>query len=173
MYLQPAQMICALLPWCWREPVTPLTVSLTALVTDATTPLSTMASRQLHTCTCDSHTGKDSRFLASSGVAGTCVAMSKCGAVLLGIDRIHHLLSDTSVVLRFKRRGSVVAVSMNLVADGFGRFGLDGVCERVDRSGTAAVVRQGRVTLVVEEVVARLVLTWVVRCGADCRSESG
>lgn len=99
--------------------------------------------------------------------------MSNCGAVLLGIDRIHHLLSDTFVALWFKRRGSVVAVSMNLVADGFGRLGLDGLCERVDRSGTAAVMRQGCVTLVVEEVVARLVLTWEVRRGAVCRSESG
>lgn len=99
--------------------------------------------------------------------------MSSCGAVLLGINRIHHFLSHTFVVFRFKRRGSVITVSMNLVANGFGRLGLDGVCERVDRSGTAAVVRPGRITLVVEEVIARLVLTWEVRGGADRRSESG
>lgn len=58
-------------------------------------------------------------------------------------------------------------MSLELVADGFGRFGLDGVGDGVEGSSPSSVVGQGSVSLVVDEMVGGLVLSWKVRGGTE------
>lgn len=96
-----------------------------------------------------------SRFLASGSMAGGTVgAMSSRGPELLGVDGVHHFLASTLVM--FESGRSIVAVSLNLVADGFGRFGFDCVDGRLEGVHPPGVMGQGSGVLVGGEVVAGL-----------------
>lgn len=68
-------------------------------------------------------------------------------------------MAYTFVAFRLERRGGVVSMSFDLVADGFGRPGLDRISDGVNRTSPSGVMGQGRVSLLVREMIAGLVLT--------------
>lgn len=82
--------------------------------------------------------------------------MRSSRAILLGIERVRNLLADT--LFRLQRRGSIVSVSVNLVADGFGRLWLDRIGERLDGTRSPGVMGQRRISLLIAEMVTGLVL---------------
>lgn len=70
-----------------------LTVSLTALVTEAITPLKKKAMQSV-ACPEKDCSFVDSRFLAGSGVTSGGVVISRSSTILLRVDGIHHFLTQ-------------------------------------------------------------------------------